>query len=93
MPWLPRVRLAFRWATITALALLAIIATLFWALVLGRFAGSGFHAGKGTAAAPIAITPECAWPYSVNDHDAEAVCRLFYNMTPEQRAQVLKARK
>jgi hypothetical protein len=39
------------------------------------------------------ITPECAWPYGVDDHDATAVCRMFYNLTPEQRAQVLAKRK
>jgi hypothetical protein len=39
------------------------------------------------------ITPECAWPLDVNDHDAKAVCRMFYNLTPEQRARVLAKRK
>jgi hypothetical protein len=28
----------------------------------------------------------------VRDHDAKAVCRMFYNLTPEQRAQVLAKR-
>jgi hypothetical protein len=46
-----------------------------------------------TVSENIAITTECAWPYSVNDHDAKAVCRMFYNLTPEQRAQVLRTRK
>ncbi len=73
--------------------MLAILATVFWALILGRFAGGGFHASKGNGAGEsIVITPECAWPYDVHDHDAEPVCRLFYNLTPEERAEVLKAR-
>jgi len=91
----PRVYAALKWAIIGSLAILAILAAVFWTFVLGRFAGSGFHAPNraGEAGERIAITPECAWPYSVYDHDAEAVCRMFYNMTPEERAQALRARK
>jgi len=48
---------------------------------------------SGVLSVVVVITPECAWPYGVNDHDAKAVCRMFYNLTPEQRAQVLRTRK
>jgi len=91
----PRIYAVSKWAIIISLAVLAVLAAVFWALVLGRFSGSGFHApGRtGDAGERIVITPECAWPYGVNDHDAEAVCRMFYNMTPEERAQALRARK
>jgi hypothetical protein len=41
----------------------------------------------------VTVTPECAWPYTIEHPNAEAVCRLFYDMTPEQRADVLKARQ
>jgi len=79
---------------VAALTLLAILAAVFWAMILGRFAGSGFQAAKGGGAGEsIVITPECAWPYGVHDHDAETVCRLFYNLSPEERAKVLKARQ
>jgi hypothetical protein len=43
--------------------------------------------------AEMVITPECAWPLGVNDHDARAVCKMFFNLTPEQREQVLRTRK
>ena len=91
----PRVYTAIKWMVVASLVLLAVMATAFWVLVLGGFAESGFHApGRvGEADEPLVITPECAWPYGVNDHDAKAVCRMFYNMTPEHRAQVLRARK
>jgi len=46
----------------------------------------------GAARERVVITPECAWPYSVNDDDAEAVCRMFYNLTAQQREQVLRTR-
>jgi len=39
------------------------------------------------------VTPECAWPYRVDDAETMSVCRIFYNLSPEERAQVLKARK
>lgn len=39
----------------------------------------------------IAVTTECAWPYSVQDAEAKAVCRIFYNLSPEERTQVLTA--
>jgi len=91
----PRIYAVSKWAIIILLSVLAVLAAVFWTLVLGGFAGSGFHApGRtGGAGERIAITPECAWPYGVNDRDAETVCRMFYNMTPEQRAQALKTRK
>ena len=70
-------------------------AAAFWALVLGGFAASGFHASDpaGGAVETLVITPECAWPYGVNDHDAKAVYRMYYHLTPEQRTQVLKTRR
>jgi len=91
----PRVHAVVKWAIVISLIFLAVLAAAFWTLVLGGFAGSGYRAPKSDAAAveKIVITPECAWPYDVNDHDAKAVCRMFYNLTPEQREQVLKARK
>ena len=91
----PRVYAAIKWAIVISLIFLAVLAATFWTLILGRFAGSGFHASNPAdgAGENMVITPECAWPYGVNDHDAKAVCRMFYNLTPEQRAQVLRTRK
>ncbi|HLX79610.1 MAG TPA: hypothetical protein VKS43_03395 [Burkholderiales bacterium] len=91
----PRLYATIKWAIVITLTLLAILAAAFWTLLLGGFAGSGFHASSplGRAGESVVITPECAWPYAVTDHDATAVCRMFYNLTPEQRAQVLKARE
>jgi hypothetical protein len=90
----PKVYAAIKWLIIASLTFLAIAAAGFWAFVLGGFAGSGFHAADpARGGGEIAITPECAWPYRVNDQDARAVCKMFYNLTPEQRAQVLRARK
>lgn len=84
----------FKWGTIAALTVLAIVAAAFWTLILGRFSAGGFHAGKGVAAGEtIAVTPECAWPYKVQDHEAESVCRLFYNLSPEERAKVVENRR
>ena len=89
----PRLYFAIRWTIIASLILLAILAAGFWTLVLGQFAASGFRANPVAGASENpAITPECAWPLDVNDHDAKAVCRMFYNLTPEQRAQVLAKR-
>ena len=91
----PRVYAVAKWIVVGSLALLAILAAAFWALLLGGFAGSGFRAAP-PAAAPeeaVEITPECAWPYSVHDEHAKAVCRMFYHLTPEQRAKVLKGRQ
>ena len=83
----------FRWGTIAALVALGILAAVFWTMVLGRFSAGGFRAGKSaTAGETVLVTPECAWPYDVHDHDAESVCRLFYNLSPEEREKVLKAR-
>ena len=64
-------------------------------VILGGFAASGFRApdAAGGQGETVVITPECAWPYGVNDHDAKAVCRMFYHLTPEQRAEVLRMRK
>jgi hypothetical protein len=91
----PKLYAAIKWTIIVLLILLSVLAAAFWVMVLGGFAGSGFRASRpaGGAGENIVITPECAWPYRVSEHDAEAVCRMFYNLTPEQRAQVLKARK
>lgn len=91
----PRLYAAITWTIVASLTFLAIVATAFWALVLGGFAGSGFHASDPARSASenMVITPECAWPYGVSDHDARAVCRMFHNLTPEQRAQVLRTRK
>jgi hypothetical protein len=91
----PKIRLAFRWGTIAALAFLAIVAAAFWTMVLGGFAGSGFRAQKTLGGSPenIVVTSECAWPYRVEDQEAYAVCRMFYNLTPAQREEVLKRRR
>jgi hypothetical protein len=91
----PRVYAVIKWAIVISLIFLAILAAAFWTLILGGFAGSGYRAHKpdSDAVEKMVITPECAWPYGVNDHDAKAVCRMFYNLTPEQRAQVLNTRK
>jgi hypothetical protein len=77
------------------LILLALLAAAFWTLVLGGFAGSGFRAANPATGAgeSIVVTPECAWPLGVNEQDAATVCRMFYNLTPEQRARVLARRK
>jgi hypothetical protein len=91
----PRLYFAIKWTIIASLILLAVMAAAFWTLVLGEFSASGFRASKPVAGAgeSLVITPECAWPLGVNEHDARAVCRMFYNLTPEQRARVLAARK
>jgi hypothetical protein len=91
----PRLYAAIKWTIIASLIFLAVLAAAFWTLVLGEFSASGFRASNpvaGSSENPV-ITPECAWPLSVNDHDAKAVCRMFYNLTPEQRARVLTKRK
>jgi hypothetical protein len=91
----PRLYAAIKWTIITSLILLAVLAAAFWTMVLGGFAGSGFRASNPAAGKTesLAITPECAWPLGVNEQDARAVCRMFYNLTPEQRARVLARRK
>jgi hypothetical protein len=91
----PRLYAAIKWTIIASLTFLAILAAAFWTLVLGGFAASGFRAPKPVAGAgaSLVITPECAWPLGVNDHDAKTVCRMFNNLTPEQRAQVVARRK
>jgi len=91
----PRLYVAIKWTIIASLTLLAVLAAAFWTLVLGGFAASGFRVSNPVAGAgeSLVITPECAWPLGVNDHDSKAVCRMFYNLTPEQRARVLRTRK
>jgi hypothetical protein len=91
----PKLYFAIKWTIITSLILLAVLAAAFWTLVLGGFAASGFRASNPVAGAGenLVITPECAWPLGVNEHDARTVCRMFYNLSPEQRAWVLKTRK
>jgi hypothetical protein len=76
------------------LILLAVLAAAFWTMVLGGFAASGFRASSPATGAgeSLVITPEYAWPLSVHEQDARAVCRMFYNLTPEQRALVLARR-
>jgi len=91
----PRLYFAIKWAIIASLILLAVLAAAFWTLVLGGFAASGFRASNPAAGAgeSLVITPECAWPLGVNEQDARTVCRMFHNLTPEQRAWVLRTRK
>jgi hypothetical protein len=91
----PRLYVAIKWTIITSLVLLAVLAAAFWTMVLGGFAASGFRASNPTAGTgeSLVITPECAWPLSVHEQDAGTVCRMFHNLTPEQRARVLERRK
>jgi hypothetical protein len=91
----PRLYFAIKWTIIASLIFMAVLAAAFWTLVLGGFAASGFRASNPVAGVgeSLVITPECAWPLGVNEHDAKAVCRMFYNLTPEQRARVLARRK
>jgi hypothetical protein len=91
----PRLYAAIKWTIIASLILLAVLAAAFWTLVLGGFAASGFRASNPVAGSneSLAITPECAWPLGVDEQDARTVCRMFYNLTPEQRAGVLARRK
>ena len=91
----PRLYVAVKWTIVASLIFLAVLAATFWTLVLGGFAASGFRASNPVAGAgeSLVITPECAWPLGVNEQDARTVCRMFYNLTPEQRARVLRTRK
>jgi hypothetical protein len=91
----PRLYVAIKWTIIASLIFLGLLAAAFWTMVLGGFAASGFRASNPVSGAgeSLVITPECAWPLSVNEQDAGTVCRMFYNLTPEQRAQVLARRK
>jgi len=90
----PKLYAAIKWTIIGSLILLALLAAAFWTLVLGGFAGSGFRANPAAGAGEnLVVTPECAWPLGVNEQDASTVCRMFYNLTPEQRARVLARRK
>jgi hypothetical protein len=91
----PRLLAVIKWTIVVSLIFLAVLAAAFWTLVLGGFAGSGFRASNPVAGADenLVITPECAWPLGVHEQDARTVCRMFYNLTPEQRAWVLRTRK
>ena len=91
----PRLYAAIKWTIIASLTFLALMAAAFWTLVLGEFSASGFRSSNPSSGTGenLVITPECAWPLGVNDHDAKTVCRMFYNLTPEQRAQVLARRR
>ena len=91
----PKLYFAIKWTIIASLIFMGILAAAFWVLVLGGFAASGFRVSNRVAGAgeSVVITPECAWPLGVNEHDAKTVCRMFYNLTPEQRAWVLMRRK
>jgi hypothetical protein len=91
----PRLYAAIKWTIIGSLIVLALLAAAFWTMVLGGFAASGFRASSPATGAgeSLVITPECAWPLGVNEQDARTVCRMFYNLTPEQRARVLARRK
>jgi hypothetical protein len=88
----PRLYAVIKWTIIGSLAFLTVLAAAFWTLVLGEFSASGFRARNTVASENPAITAECAWPLDVNDHDAKAICRMFYNLTPEQRTRVLAKR-
>ena len=91
----PRLYAVIKWAVVGSLILLSILAAAFWTMVLGGFAASGFRASSPVAGTSenLVVTPECAWPLGVHEQDARTVCRMFYNLTPEQRAWVLKTRK
>ena len=91
----PRLYFAIKWTIIGSLIFLAVVAAAFWTMVLGGFAASGFRVSSPAVGVgeSLVITPECAWPLGVNEHDAKTVCRMFYNLTPEQRAWVLTKRK
>jgi hypothetical protein len=89
----PKLYFAIKWTIIGSLILLALLAAAFWTLVLGQFSASGFRANPVAGSGEnLPITPECAWPLDLQEHDARTVCRMFYNLTPEQRAQVLARR-
>ena len=94
MPF-PRLYFAIKWTIIGSLIFLTILAAAFWTMALGGFAASGFRVSTPTVGVNdnLVITPECAWPLDVNEHDARTVCRMFHNLTPEQRAWVLRNRK
>ena len=91
----PSLYVAIKWTIISSLIFLGLLAAAFWTLVLGGFAASGFRVSNPVAGAgeSLVITPECAWPLGANEQDARFVCRMFYNLTPEQRARVLRTRK
>jgi hypothetical protein len=89
----PKLYFAIKWTIIVSLIVLAILAAAFWTAVLGQFSAAGFRANPAAGSSEnLPITAECAWPLDVREHDARAVCRMFHNLTPEQRAQVLARR-
>jgi hypothetical protein len=87
----PNLYIAIKWTIIGSLIVLALLAAAFWTMVLGGFAASGFRASSPATGAgeSLVITPECAWPLGVHEQDAGTGCRMFYSLTPEQRARVL----
>jgi len=91
----PKVYATAKWLVIVSLTFLAILAAAFWTMVFTGFAASGFKAvdPKRGASESMVVTAECAWPLSVNDHNARAICSMFYNLSPEQRAEALRGRK
>lgn len=90
----PRIYAVVKWTIVISLVLLSILAAAFWTWRAASRPPE-FRASPSTQAsgAPPEITPECAWPYSVNDRNAEAMCRMFNRLTPEQRTEVLSRRK
>jgi hypothetical protein len=91
----PRAYVVVKWLVVALLVLLCIVAAAFWTLILGDFAGAGFRVRDraGPAEREIVITPECAWPYRVDDPAAKGVCRIFYDLAPEQRDEVVRRRR
>ena len=87
----PRIYAVVKWTMIAVLTLLAIMAAAFWTMILGGFAGSGFRASDpaGERGEALVITPECAWPYGVNDHDAKAYLKILAYQASEQRCGFL----
>lgn len=52
--------------------------------------GSGFS--RPPCADCVNFTPECAWPYRVNDEGALVQCEIFYRKLPAEREKLLAAR-
>ncbi len=90
----PRIYAVAKWTVITLLVILSIIAAAFWTMLLGQFSASGFRAqNPSLPSEDVVVTPECAWPYRIDEPEAKAVCRMFYHLSPKQREQALRARK
>ena len=91
----PRIYVVAKWLVVASLVLLCVVAAAFWTLILGDFAGEGFRVRNQAVPAErdLVITPECAWPYRVDDPAAKGVCRIFYELSPGQRDEVLRRRK